>query len=128
MTAAEPRDALSLSQWTEDRLPEDVQAAGRNLLERVAHNPNLIGDSTVVRHIWIETHTLGCRNAADTADEDQVDEHLAIHAEYLNDGVSLVVGDPESGVFLTYTPQTDFTLSDLAPARPAAAPRRRPTP
>jgi hypothetical protein len=46
-------------------LPSEVLQAAEPLYQKVAHNPMLCGDSQVAAGYWIETHTLGCRNAAD---------------------------------------------------------------
>jgi hypothetical protein len=72
----------------------------------VNHHPERIGHATVVDGFWIETHTLGCRDAADVVgDENQWEDHYKIYDEYIHDGVSIVAGEPESGVFVTITPQ-----------------------
>jgi hypothetical protein len=53
---------------------------------------------------WVETHTIGCRDAADEAEEEWWDSHYAIYDEYVKDGMSTVLGAPEDGKFVTITP------------------------
>lgn len=63
-----------------------------------------IGDTSLLDGYHIETHTLGCRIAADTSEDDMWDEHYTIYDEYVNDGISSVFGDPSDGIFVTVTP------------------------
>ena len=63
-----------------------------------------LGDSQVVDGFWIETHTLGCRDAADEPQDQWADSHESIYQEYDQDGMSVIIGyapDP----FVTLTPQ-----------------------
>jgi 8-oxo-dGTP pyrophosphatase MutT (NUDIX family) len=53
---------------------------------------------------WVETHTIGCRNAADEPEEEWWNSHFSIYEEYSNDGRSTVLGDPDEGRFVTITP------------------------
>ena len=53
---------------------------------------------------WVETHTIGCRNAADEDEEDWWDSHFTIYDEYAADGMSTLVGDPSDGKFVSITP------------------------
>jgi hypothetical protein len=64
----------------------------------------LCGESGVVMGWWIESHTLGCRNAADEAEESWGASHWKILSEYENDGVSRIMADEASGAFVTMTP------------------------
>jgi hypothetical protein len=89
-------------------LPDKVKAAVLRLYHKVAHNTRLCGDSIAVDGFWIETHTLGCRNAADDPEDQWQARHAAIHAAYADDGTSVVLGDPD-GVFVTVTPQRQLT-------------------
>jgi hypothetical protein len=83
-------------------LPQKVIEAAQTFYAKVAHNTLLVGDSTCVSGYWIETHTLGCRNAADEAEADWQASHEKIFNEYKQDSACLVFGDPwEGGVFLT---------------------------
>jgi hypothetical protein len=84
-----------------------VATRAQQLWEAVEGNPFRVGDSAVVAGCWIETHTLGCRNAAEEPEEAWWDSHWAIHDEYAQDGHSLVWGDASDGVFLTITPSKD---------------------
>src|SRR5271157_2817100 len=79
-----------------------VQTAERMLSEV---DPQACGTSKVMDGFWIETHTIGCRNSADTPEENWWDEHYEIYDEYSKDGISTVIGDPGDGKFVTITPQ-----------------------
>lgn len=116
MSAVSPSVAIweSLMPEVADGLLADILASGHSsqvadralqLLDRVYGQPERCGDSDVIDGVWLETHTLGCRQAADEPEEVWWDSHLAIADEYRADGVSLVLGDPSDGVFLTLTPQ-----------------------
>ena len=61
-----------------------------------------LGDTDVVDGWYIETHTIGCRNHADEAEENWWDNHWTIYDEYAADGRVVVEGDPADGVFITY--------------------------
>jgi hypothetical protein len=93
-----------IARLTELDVPEAAMHRGIEMLEAV-NNPMLVGDSDVVEGWWIETHTLGCRNAADEPEENWWDSHWAIFDEYEADPRSVTVGDPASGKFVTFTPQ-----------------------
>lgn len=99
LTESVEQDALDAG------IPPAAAAKAEELYRKVARNPNLCGDSTVVDGYWIETHTYGCRNAADDPEDEWADRHRTIYQEYRNDGVSTVLGDPDDGVFVTLTPQ-----------------------
>ena len=75
------------------------------LYQDIEGKPLKCGNTDVVDNYWIETHTLGCREAADRPEDEWMDEHLNIFEEYMNDGVSTVVGCPYDGIFITITPQ-----------------------
>lgn len=90
---AEPRD-----------VPQGARARGAEMLAAVEGRPASLGDTDSVGGWHIETHTLGCRNAADEPEEDWLDSHWRIHDEYAGDPDSVVVGDPDGGAaFLTFT-------------------------
>ena len=61
----------------------------------------LLGDSDIVEGYWLETHTIGCRNAADTDPGRWWEEHWEIFSEYQSDPQTLVLGDPADGIFAT---------------------------
>jgi hypothetical protein len=83
-------------------LPQRVIEAAQNFYAKVAHNTLLVGDSTCVSGYWIETHTLGCRNAADEAEAEWQASHENIFSEYKQDNACLVFGEPwDGGIFLT---------------------------
>lgn len=75
------------------------------MLEEAARNMMLCGDSTVVMGWWIESHTLGCRNAADEPEEDWWTSHWAIFEEYEANPKARILFDRDSGAFVTLTPQ-----------------------
>ncbi len=71
------------------------------MLEAV--NPLLVGDTLQIEGWWLETHTLGCRNAADEHKDDWWSSHWAIFDEYEADPQSVTMGDPGDGKFVTFT-------------------------
>jgi len=84
------------------RPTERSLSEARRMLDEA--KPDLCGDSKIVDGFWLETHTLGCRNAADEHPDTWWDTHLKIAGEYSRDGISTLLGDPESGKFATLTP------------------------
>lgn len=99
MTDASLHAAIGARGWD-----PTVVTRAQALWDAVVGQPLLCGDSDRVAGCWIETHTLGCRNAADDPEDAWWDRHWAIHDEYAADGMSLVWGDAADGVFLTVTP------------------------
>jgi len=90
---AEPRD-----------VPPEALARGAEMLAKVEGRPASLGDTDSVGGWHIETHTLGCRDAADEPEGEWLDSHWRIFDEYAADPNSVVVGDPEDGAaFLTFT-------------------------
>jgi len=87
--------------------PQSIIAVAQQMLDAV--KPEQAGDSKVVDGYWIETHTLGCRNAADEAEETWWDGLFEFYDEYSKDGISTVLGDPGDGKFATVTPQRKKT-------------------
>lgn len=75
------------------------------LLREAERNVNACGDSMVAMGYWIESHTLGCRDEG--GDSDLWAAHWEFWEKYSNDGVSLLIGDPASGAFVSITPQRD---------------------
>ena len=115
-----------------ENLPTNVAQEAGKMLGEVS--PEACGSSKVVEGWWIETHTLGCRDAADEPRQDWWDSHWKIYDEYSSDGVSVVEGDPSDGKFVTMTPQkkkektaaepvnnVHYTVMDLKPGKTAAA-------
>lgn len=93
--------------FTDDQkaaVPPSVVRRAIQLYGEVKSRPNRVGDTDVVDGFYIETHTLGCRDAADEPEENWWDSHHAIYDEFTNDGKSIVAGDPGEGVFVTITP------------------------
>lgn len=82
-------------------VPAAVRQRGKEMLDSLA-SPLSVGDTDFVEGWHIETHTLGCRHAADEAEEDWQDSHWAIFDEYAADPHAVVEGDPADGVFITY--------------------------
>jgi hypothetical protein len=90
---AEPRD-----------VPQEARSRGAEMLAKVDGRPASLGDTDSVGGWHIETHTLGCRNAADEPEGEWLDSHWRIFDEYAADPNSVVVGDPDGGAaFLTFT-------------------------
>jgi len=96
---------------TETDVPPAVLRRGEEMRESLA-STMLVGDTDLVGGWHIETHTLGCRNAADDPREEWMDRHWAIYDEYAADPRSVVVGDPEGGgIFVTFTPSRGTVAS-----------------
>lgn len=85
-------------------VPRAALAKAQEMLDALHGNTQLCGDSEVVDGWWVETHTLGCRNAADEPEEQWQESHDRLLDEYRGDGVSHVIMD-DSGIFATVTPQ-----------------------
>lgn len=98
------RENQAFSPADVDGLPWTVIDTAQQMYRSVEGNPDAVGDTATVDGYAIETHTLGCRNAADDPEEEWWDRHWAIYDEYKNDGKSVIGGDPASGVFVTVTP------------------------
>lgn len=93
-----------LAGLTKNDVPPAAMQRGKEMLEAVA-NTMLVGDTDVVDGWFIETHTLGCRNAADEPEDRWLDSHWSIYDEYMSDPRSVVVGDPSDGrAFVTFMP------------------------
>ncbi len=87
----------------QDHFSQTTLDAAKRMLEDA--KPNVAGDSTIVDGYWIETHTLGCRNAADEEEKTWWDGLWEFYDRYTTDGISLVLGDPTDGKFVSITPQ-----------------------
>lgn len=86
-------------------IPQAVLEAATALLEEARRDTLLCGTSFVVEGWWIESHTLGCRNAADEPEEDWWSSHWEILDRYERNGYSRILFDEDSGVFVTTQPQ-----------------------
>jgi len=86
-----------------DLSPRIQEAIGK-LFSKLEGNTFKCGDSVVVDGCWIESHTLGCRNAADEPRDIWEESHDKILQEYLNDGKSYVDLDESTRIFVTVTP------------------------
>lgn len=86
------------------RPPQAALRRADELLANLSANPELVGDTDVVAGWWIETHTLGCRDAADQTGDEAWETHYAIYEEHMADGCSAVFGHPDDGRFVTLTP------------------------
>ena len=85
-------------------VPVKVQEIALGMLEETP--ARTCGTTKVVENWFVETHTLGCRYEAGTAEEDWWDEHYRIYDDYEGDEVSLVLGDATDGKFVTITRMT----------------------
>jgi len=97
-------ESLELQRESEEKSPTANIHKGIGILLKKLSSPYTIGDSIVIDNHFIETHTLGCRVEAGTGPEDIWNEHYEIYDEYTNDGMSVVIGDPSEGIFITVTP------------------------
>lgn len=79
-------------------LPFATQAAAWKLLRDAKSNVNACGNSGVAVGYWVESHIIGCRDEAGASD---------LWDKYSNDGVSVLIGDPADGAFVSITPQRD---------------------
>ena len=95
--------------------PHVLEEAGRMLAGASAE---ACGTSKVVDGWWVETHTIGCRNAADEPEDEWWDSHFRIYDEYMNDGISTVLGEADGGKFATVTPQRSTLVKQAAKALP----------
>lgn len=86
-------------------VPPEAVTRARQLLQDASRNMMLCGESGVAMGWWVESHTLGCRNAADEAQENWWASHWKIFDEYEHDGISRIMADEASGAFVTMTPQ-----------------------
>ena len=85
-------------------VPPDAVTRARQLLQDASRNMMLCGESGIAMGWWVESHTLGCRNAADETEENWWASHWKIFSEYENDGISRIMADEASGAFVTMTP------------------------
>lgn len=86
------------------RPPEEALQRANELLLRLKGNRDVIGDSDIVAGWWVETHALGCRDAADQSGDEAWETHYELFEHYLNDGRSAVFGHADDGYFVTRTP------------------------
>lgn len=84
-------------------LPMVTQAEALRLLRQAERNVHACGDSTVAGGYWVESHTIGCRDEA--GDIDRWAAHWEFWDKYSSDGVSILIGDPADGAFVSITPQ-----------------------
>lgn len=83
----------------------DLPRSVLEIAEIMSHaNPNIVGDSKTIDGYWIESHTIGCRNAADEHPNEWWKSHWSIYDEYANDPQTTILGDPADGIFVTITP------------------------
>lgn len=91
-------------------LPLEIRQRAEELLDV---NPEAIGATEQLGPYFLESHTIGCRNAADTHPDDWWDEHFQIHDEYAADPNTQIVGDPSDGKFVTVTKARTGAQLDL---------------
>lgn len=84
-------------------LPIMTQATAWKLLREAERDVNACGTSGVAVGYWVESHTLGCRNEA--GDIDRWAAHWEFWDKYSKDGISILIGDPATGAFVSITPQ-----------------------
>lgn len=84
-------------------LPIMTQATAWKLLREAERDVNACGTSGVAIGYWVESHTIGCR--AEGGDTDLWGAHWEFWDKYSKDGVSILIGDPASGAFVSITPQ-----------------------
>jgi hypothetical protein len=96
-------------------LPAAVAARAREMYAEVAGRPDAVGATDSVEGYLIETHTLGCRDAADDPEEEWWERHWAIYDEYAGDGISVLAGDPSDGIFVSVTPEKTFEERKIEP-------------
>lgn len=86
-------------------VPSEAVTRALELFEVARRNMMLCGDSDVVAGWWVESHTLGCRKAADEPEEDWWSSHWAILEEYERTEFARIMFDEDTGAFVTMTPQ-----------------------
>jgi hypothetical protein len=115
-----------------DGYSDEVIEAAAALFEKVEGHPNRIGDVVVAGEYWMETHTLGCRRAANEPDDTVHNAHWAIGDEFKGKEKEgdRVYGDPEDGIFLTVSPQLtaapEVQTKNASRALPSAPNKRKP--
>jgi hypothetical protein len=82
-------------------VPPTVIARAETMLEDV--KPEIAGDVERLDGYTIETHTLGCRNQANEAEDTWWAGLWEFFDRYDTDGISTVLGDPTDGKFVTFT-------------------------
>jgi len=78
---------------TFEELPIMTQAAAWRLLREAERDVQACGDSGVAIGYWVKSHTVGCPDFRERWEQ------------YSKDGVSILIGDPEAGAFVSITPQ-----------------------
>lgn len=87
------------------KVPNEVLGLAAKMLQAAAENTARCGITKSFGGFALESHTLGCRDAAGDDASDFWDKHWEIYDDYTADGISFVIGDPGDGVFVTITPQ-----------------------
>jgi len=86
-----------------EELPIMTQAAAWKLLREAERDVNACGDSGVAVGYWVASHTIGCQTEGDATA--RWNAHIELWEKYSDDGVSILIGDPPSGAFVSITPQ-----------------------
>lgn len=104
----EPADPYIEDAGVDAGLPLEVAHAAAVMYRKIK-DPMDVGDSGIVGGFWIETHTLGCRREGGDPEDKWWECHYEFYDSYANDGASVVLGNPEDGVFVTVTPSVEKT-------------------
>jgi hypothetical protein len=94
MGVVEGHDPYDLSS-----VPHQTVTRARHLLQDASRDMLRCGESGIVMGWWVESYTLGCRDAANEP------KHLEILKEHERDGFSRIMFDEGSGAFVTMHPQ-----------------------
>lgn len=75
-------------------IPPAAMTQARHLLRAALANPADC-ESGLAMGWWIEAHTMFCKGD---------DEYVSLYEKYVNDGISVILGDPGEGAFVSATP------------------------
>lgn len=92
-------------------LPIVTQAEAWRVLRVAEREPMRCGESSVAGGYWVESHSLGCREEA--GDRDLWGALWQSWYKHSKDGVSVLIGDPMSGVFVSISPEKTRAKSVL---------------
>lgn len=87
-------------------VPPDVTTQARRILRKALADPNECGERGYALGWLLEAHTVGCVSDAIPNDQ-KLDILYAAYLQHVNDGASVVMGDPGEGAFVSARPVED---------------------
>lgn len=91
---------------SEALVPPEVSTQARRILRRALGNLGECGERGYALGWLLEAHTVGCMNDIFTENQ-KMDMLYTAYLMYVNDGRSVVMGDPGEGAFVSATPVED---------------------